>query len=82
MNLAKLMNTTCRSTEELVQLSIKKLLNNTLLVVERSSGQVNIVQEVIVQKDKSISFKFDDGIYSSSFYAVEVGVTKQIHFEW
>ena len=82
MSEAKLINHTSKSVDELYQVIWKKFKLNSLIVVERSSGKVDIVQEIILKLNCDIIFKFDDEQYSSSFFAIEIGITKQVHFEW
>ena len=82
MSEAKLINHTSKSVDELHQVIWKKFKLNSLIVVERSSGKVDIVQEIILKRNGDIIFKFDDEQYSSSFFAIEIGITKQVHFEW
>lgn len=82
MNIVKLINRTSKSVDELYQVIWKKFKLNSLIVVERSSGKVDIVQEVILKRNGDIIFKFDNEQYSGNFFAVEVGITKQVHFEW
>lgn len=82
MSEAKLINHTSKSVDELYQVIWKKFKLNSLIVVERSSGKVDIVQEIILKRNGDIIFKFDDEQYSSSFFAIEIGITKQVHFEW
>lgn len=78
---SKLINQTNKTNDELYQYIWKKMKLNSLIVVERSSGKVDIVQEVVLKRQGDIIFKFDDDQYSSNFFAVEIGITKQIHFE-
>ena len=82
MSGSTLINHTNKSNDELYLYIWKKLKLNSLIVVERSSGKVDIVQEVILKRQGDIVFKFDDDQYSSNFFAVEIGVTKQVHFDW
>jgi hypothetical protein len=82
MSEAKLINHTSKSVDELYQVIWKKFKLNSLIVIERSSGKVDIVQEIILKRNGDIIFKFDDEQYSSSFFAIEIGITKQVHFEW
>lgn len=78
---SKLINQTNKTNDELYQYIWKKMKLNSLIVVERSSGKVDIVQEVVLKRQGDIIFKFDDDQYSSNLFAVEIGITKQIHFE-
>ena len=82
MSEAKLINHTSKSVDELYQVIWKKFKLNSLIVIERSSGKVAIVQEILLKHNGDIIFKFDDEQYSSSFFAIEIGITKQVHFEW
>ena len=67
-----------KSVDELYQVIWKKFKLNSLIVIERSSGKVDIVQEIILKRNGDIIFKFDDEQYSSSFFAIEIGITKQV----
>lgn len=79
---AKLINHTNLPNENVLELIYNKLLKKTLIVVDRSTNKISRVKKVVVEDSGEICFNFDDEHYSSSFFAVSVGVSKQIHFEW